>query len=113
MALSFLRWRLAPTDTAPTGNWAVSVAHSATPLVSAPRNMSARGLGLGWRGDERSDREGARRGRRGVPTADRALPSRAPGVLLPDARIPPGRRGCPPGHAPGRLAGPRRVRGTG
>ena len=45
-----------------------------------------------------------------VPGADRAVPPRAAGALLPDARIAPGRRGRPPGHAAGRLAGPRRVR---
>ena len=66
----------------------------------------------GWSGDDRPDHQGAGRGRRGVPGADRAVPSGAAGALLPDARILPGRRGRPPGHAAGRLAGPRRVRGT-
>ena len=53
--------------------------------------------------------QGAGRGRRGVPRADRAVPAGAAGALLPDARILPGRRGRPAGHAAGRLAGPRRV----
>ena len=62
--------------------------------------------------DDRPD-EGAGRRRRRVPGADRAAPPGAPGALLPDARIAAGRRGRPAGHAAGRLAGPRRVRGTG
>ena len=60
----------------------------------------------------RPDRAGAGRGRRRVPRADRAVPARAAGALLPDARVLPGRRGRPAGHAAGRLAGPRRVRGA-
>ena len=44
--------------------------------------------------------------------ADRAAPPGAPGALLPDARVLPGRRGRPPRDAAGRLAGLRRVRGT-
>src|SRR5262245_21998803 len=51
-------------------------------------------------------------GRRRVPGADRAVPPRATGALLPDARILPGCRGRPPGHAARRLAEPWRVRGT-
>ena len=42
-----------------------------------------------------------------VPGTDRAVPSRAPGALLPDARILPGRRRRPPGHVtwpPGRAS---------
>ena len=105
--------RPARFDTAATANWALSAAHFATAAVSVRRRMRARGVRLGWSGDERPDRQGARRGRRGVPGADRAVPSGAPGALLPDARIPPGRRGRPPGDADGRLARPRRVRGTG
>src|SRR4029453_13666157 len=38
-------------------------------------------------------------------------PPRAAGALLPDARISPRRRGRPSGHAAGRLARPRRLRG--
>ncbi len=64
-----------------------------------------------WSDDDRTD-QGAGRRRRRVPRADRAVPPRAAGALLPDARILPGRRGRPAGHAAGRLAGPRRVRGT-
>ena len=56
--------------------------------------------------------QGAGQGWRGVPGADRAAPAGAAGALLPDARLFPGRRGRPPGHAAGRLARPRRVRGT-
>src|SRR5215218_5602755 len=69
--------------------------------------------GDGEGGDSRPDLTGAGRGRRRVPRADRAVPSRAPGALLLDARILPGRRGRPPGHAAGRLAKPRSVRETG
>src|SRR5205823_14521624 len=65
-----------------------------------------------WSGDDRSDGQGAGGGRRRVPRADRAVPSRAAGALLPDARILPGRRGRLAGHAAGRLAGPPRLRGT-
>src|SRR5258708_31123344 len=61
-------------------------------------------------GERRPDQQGAGWGRRGVPSADRAAPPRATGTLLPDARIVPGRRGRPPGHLIGRLAGSRRVR---
>src|SRR5882724_458507 len=67
----------------------------------------------GWSDASRLDHQGAGRGRRRVPRTDRAVPSRAPGALLPDAGVLPGRRGRPTGHAAGRLAGPRRVRGTG
>ncbi len=63
-------------------------------------------------GDGRPDLEGAGRGRRRLPAADRAAPPGAPGALLPDARILPGCRGRPPRDAAGRLAGLRRVRGT-
>src|ERR1700694_5477616 len=63
-------------------------------------------------GDSRPDHQGAGRGWRGVQRADRAAPSRATGALLSDARIVTGRRGRPTGHAAGRLAGSRRVRGT-
>src|SRR3984885_1162466 len=45
------------------------------------------------RGDNRSDWQGAGRGRRGVSTADGATPPRAAGALLPDAGIPSRRRG--------------------
>src|SRR3984885_2137804 len=40
------------------------------------------------RGDNRSDWQGAGRGRRGVSRTDRATPARASGALLPDAGIP-------------------------
>src|SRR3954454_14014507 len=63
-------------------------------------------------GDDRPDHQGARRGRRRVSRADRAAPPRITGALLPDAWIPSGRRGRPPGHAAGRLARPRRIRRT-
>ena len=66
----------------------------------------------GGRRGGRPDLAGAGRGRRRVPGADRAAPPGAAGALLPDARIVPGRRGRPAGHAAGRLAGLRRVRGT-
>src|SRR5829696_5017620 len=52
--------------------------------------------GDGEGSDSRPDLTGAGRGRRRVPPADRAVPAGAPGALLPDARILPGRRGCPP-----------------
>src|SRR3954462_1869930 len=66
-----------------------------------------------YRDDRRSDltRTGGRRRR--VPRPDRAAPPRARGALLPDARLLPGRRGRAAGHAAGRLAGPRGVRGAG
>ena len=60
------------------------------------------------------EHDGTERGadrRRGVPRADRPLPARAAGPLLPAARLPPGRRGNPPGDAAGRLAGARLLRG--
>src|SRR5215217_687891 len=69
--------------------------------------------GDGEGSDNRPDLTGAGRGRRRVPPADRAVPAGAPGALLPDARILPGRRGRPPKHAAGRLAKPRSLRGTG
>ena len=56
--------------------------------------------------DDRPDHQGAGRGRRGVPGADRAVPSRATGALLPDARILAGRRGRPAGYTAGRVARP-------
>ena len=84
------------------------------------------GVGTGWkRGEEtrrrrgaadgdssqgRPDFAGAGRRRQRVPGADRALPPGAPGALLPDARVAPGCRGRPAGHAARRLAEPGRVR---
>ena len=64
------------------------------------------------RAENRADHEGAGRRRRRVSDAGRAVPPRVTGALLPDARIVPGRRGRPAGHAAVRLAGPRTVRGT-
>src|SRR5215831_16387278 len=52
-------------------------------------------------GDSRSARPGAGRGWRGVPGAGRGAPAGAAGALLPDARLPPGRRGRRSGHAAG------------
>src|SRR5262245_1551245 len=63
-------------------------------------------------GNNRTDNQGAGRGRRRVPRADRAAPSRTTGALLPHARITPGRRRRPTGYAASRLARPRRVRRT-
>src|SRR5258706_2251857 len=64
-------------------------------------------------GDSRSSLTGAGRGWRGVPGAGRVSPAGAAGVLLPDARILPRRRGRRPGDDAGRPAGPRRGdRGT-
>src|SRR5262252_797250 len=60
-------------------------------------------------GDSRSALTGAGRGWRGVPGAGRVPPAGAAGALLPDARIPPGRRGCRPGDDAGRLARHRRI----
>ena len=55
----------------------------------------------GWSADNQPDQQGAGRGRRGVPRADRAAPSRATGALLPDTGIlpdmrTPSRRRCWP-----------------
>src|SRR3954462_13656918 len=63
--------------------------------------------GCPYRDDRRSDLTRAGGRRRRVPRPDRAAPPRAPGALLPDARLLPGRRGRAAGHAAGRLAGPR------
>src|SRR5947208_2326954 len=93
---------LGGADTSPSRDWA-------RPLRPVRRSA---GVNTGD-DDDRPDHQGAGRGRRRVPRADRAAPSRAQGALLPDARILPGRRGRPPGHAAGRLARPRRVRGAG
>ena len=49
------------------------------------------------RGHRRPDHESTGRGRRGVRRADPALPPRAPGALLPDARLLPRCRGRPTG----------------
>ena len=65
------------------------------------------GKGDGEGGGSRPDLQGAGRGRRRVPGADRAVPPRTPGALLPNARLLPGRRGRRPKHAAGRLARPR------
>src|SRR5690349_18193308 len=59
--------------------------------------------------DSRSALPGAGRGWRSVPGAGRVVPAGAAGALLPDARIPPGRRGRRPGDDGVRLAGHRRV----
>ena len=93
-------------DTATSGNWA-----PADRPVRAPAGVYTTEVNVRASGD-RDLTQGAGRGRRRVPGADRAAPPGAPGALLPDARILPGRRGRPPGHAARRLAGPRRVRGT-
>src|SRR5258707_10934760 len=66
----------------------------------------------GYSGERKADRPGPGGGRRGVPAADRPVPARAAGALLPDPRLAAGRRGRAPGHAAGRLAGPRRFRGA-
>src|SRR5690242_3686150 len=63
------------------------------------------------RGDSGSGGPGPGRGRRGVPPADRAAPPRAPGALLPDARLSAGRRGRAAGDHARRLARPGRLRG--
>src|ERR1700722_11974860 len=65
------------------------------------------------RGENRTDCEGASRGRRGVSRADRAAPARASGALLSDAGIPARCRGRLARHPAGRVAGPRRISGTG
>ncbi len=59
-----------------------------------------------------TDVESACRRRRRVPSADRSVPPRAAGALLPHARLAPRRGRRAAGHAAGRLARPRRVRGT-
>src|SRR5713226_6305255 len=66
----------------------------------------------GGDGDSQPGLKGAGRRWRGVPGADRAVPPGAAGALLPDARVHPGCRGRPAGHAAGCLAGPGRVPGT-
>ena len=99
-------------------------ADAATPANRAPTGRPVRppaGVCPGWE-PTRSGKAGAvaaelvTRARAGdgdgVPRADRALPPGAAGALLPDARLLPGRRGRAAGHAAGRLAGPRRVRGA-
>ena len=104
----------ADVDAAASGNGAPAdrpLRPSAGVRTGWKRDTTERG-GRSGVGESRPDQQGAGRGRRGVPGADRAAPPRAPGALLPDARIVPGRRGRPPGHAAGRLAGPRRVRGA-
>ena len=54
-------------------------------------------------------RSARRRGR--VRAADRALPPRASAALLPDRRLPAGRRGPAPGDVAGGVEGARAVRG--
>src|SRR5690348_15701720 len=53
--------------------------------------------------DRRLDLPGAGRRWQRLPGADRAVPPRAAGALLPDARIVPGRRGRSARNADGRL----------
>ena len=82
------------------------------PVLPRPVSIHPEWRRYGESGDDGPDLAGTGRGRRGLPPADRAAPPRAPGPLLPDARLAPGRRGRPAGDAAGRLAGPRRVRGA-
>src|SRR5215475_16202303 len=75
-------------------------------------HLGGRLIKNGHRGDIRPDCEGAGRGRRRVPGADRAAPPRAHGALLPDAGIFSGCRGRAAGDAARGVAGPRQIRGT-
>ena len=62
-------------------------------------------------GDERPDAPARPSGRRaGLPCPHGGPPARAPGALLPDPRLGPGRRGPRPGDAAGRLARAGRLR---
>ena len=101
-------------DTGVTASWA-----SADRPVGGPTGVSTgdappKDAPEGWT-DDHDDRSGlpcAGRRDRGLRRADRPAPPRAPGPLLPDARLGPGCRGRPPGDAAGGLAGDLGVRGS-
>src|ERR1700750_818656 len=77
-------------------------------LYVAPGDREGTAMG-GWRGDHGPARPGAGRGRGGVRSARRSVPARAPGALLPVARLGGRCRGCAAGDLAIGLAGAGRV----
>src|SRR5262245_45399491 len=108
MGMSPSRRVLIDVDTAWSRKWARPVRDS-TGVYTWRATRRATEVAAGLRSDHGPDHQGAGRRRRGVPRADRAVPSRATGALLPDARILAGRRGRPAGDATGGLARPRTI----
>src|SRR5262249_58190388 len=99
-------------DTTTSRKWARPVRASGGVYTWEATGVDAGGVERGWSRDNRPDHQGERRRRRRLPRADRTVPTRAAGALLPDARVTARRRGRPAGDAARGLAGPRRIRGS-